>query len=180
MRNLTVALVFLLAALGAAVLAQNPKYPPLSDYMMTPEAEINLARSAAPGSVSEHPTVEILTTSGYKIAAQGTNGFACVVMRGWLRPRTLPRSSVTRFMTPPCVPPSVSTRQQARKYSRYYELRSKLGMKGKTPDQISESVQAARRHMPRASFRGGMRFRSHTCGQQIRTRERALATGIRT
>jgi len=83
MRNLTIVLAFLLAALDAAVLAQNPKYPPISEYMMTPEAEIGLARSAAPESVSAHATVKILTNSGYKVAAQGDNGFTCLVMRGW-------------------------------------------------------------------------------------------------
>jgi hypothetical protein len=47
MKNLRVAIAFLLAASGAAtVLAQNPKYPPLSKYMMTPDAEIG--RSICP------------------------------------------------------------------------------------------------------------------------------------
>ena len=76
MKNLTLVLAFLLAASDAAtVLAQNPKYPPLSEYMMTPQAEISLARSAAPDSVSAHATVKILAASGYKVAAQGDNGF---------------------------------------------------------------------------------------------------------
>src|SRR3989441_4727153 len=59
---------------AAAGLAQGPKYPPLSDYMMAQEAEVALARSAAPEKVSAHATVKILTTSGYKVAAQGDNG----------------------------------------------------------------------------------------------------------
>src|SRR6266849_9617992 len=84
MKTLTAGLVFLIASLNAApILAQNSKYPPFSEYMMTPEAEIALARSAAPENVSAHATVKILTSSGYKIAAQGDNGFVCIVMRGW-------------------------------------------------------------------------------------------------
>src|SRR3989442_14701026 len=67
---------------AAAGLAQGPKYPPLSDYMMAQEAEVALARSAAPEKVSAHATVKILTTSGYKVAAQGDNGFVCIAMRG--------------------------------------------------------------------------------------------------
>ena len=43
--------------------AQNSAYPP-SDYMMTPEAEITLARSAAPDKVSAHASVKVLTASG--------------------------------------------------------------------------------------------------------------------
>src|SRR3989449_1706993 len=53
---------------AAAGWAQGPKYPPLSEYMMAPEAEVALARSAAPEKVSAHATVKILTTSGYKVA----------------------------------------------------------------------------------------------------------------
>ena len=37
-------------------------------YMMDQEAEVALARSAAPDSVSVHATVKILTTSGYRVA----------------------------------------------------------------------------------------------------------------
>jgi hypothetical protein len=31
---------------------QTPKYPPLSEYMMEPDAEVALARSVAPESIS--------------------------------------------------------------------------------------------------------------------------------
>src|SRR5207245_9820823 len=68
---------------AAAGCAQAPKYPPLSEYMMAPEAEVALARSAAPEKVSARATVKILTTSGYKVTAKGDNGFVCIVMRGW-------------------------------------------------------------------------------------------------
>jgi hypothetical protein len=61
MKNLKVVLFFLLAALNAAIIqAQNPTYPPLSQYLMTPEAETALARSAAPEGVSAHASVKIL------------------------------------------------------------------------------------------------------------------------
>jgi len=91
MKNLTVVLAFLLAALDASTMqAQNPKYSPLSEYMMTAEAEVALARSAAPENVSAHATVKVLTASGYKVAAQGDNGFICLVMRGWSAPTYSP------------------------------------------------------------------------------------------
>ncbi len=91
MKTLTVVLAFLLAALDASTMqAQNPKYSPLSEYMMTAEAEVALARSAAPENVSAHATVKVLTASGYKVAAQGDNGFICLVMRGWSAPTYSP------------------------------------------------------------------------------------------
>ena len=91
----TLVLVSLFLTLGAAVvLAQGPKspplgpkYPPLSEYMMTREAEVSLARSAAPDNISAHATVEILTPFGYRVAVQGDNGFVCTVMRGWMAHR---------------------------------------------------------------------------------------------
>ena len=143
MKNRRLALAFLLASGAATVLAQNPKYPPLSEYMMTPEAEIALAKSAAPESVSAHATVKILTASGYKVAAQGDNGFICLVMRGWSAPTYTPAQFRDLVYDAAVRAPICFNPPAAREVLPYYELRSKLGMEGKTPDQISESVQAA-------------------------------------
>src|SRR5260370_28586723 len=57
---------------------------------MTREAEIALARSAAPENVSAHATVKVLTAAGYKVATQGDNGFVCIVMRCWGAPTFTP------------------------------------------------------------------------------------------
>jgi hypothetical protein len=144
MKNLMVTLAFILAALDAApMLAQSPKYAPLSEYMMTPEAEIALARSAAPENVSAHATVKVLTAAGYKVAAQGDNGFVCIVMRGWGAPTFTPapfRDLVyySKLRAPICFNPVAS-----RTVLPLHELRTKIGMEGQTPDQIAEGVQAA-------------------------------------
>src|SRR3989454_703355 len=125
---------------AAAGLALGPKYPPLSDYMMAQEAEVALARSAAPEKVSAHATVKILTTSGYKVAAQGDNGFVCIVMRGWAaaisttaRERDLAYD--TKVRAPHCFDPVAS-----RTVLPLQELQAKLGMEGKGPDQLAFSV----------------------------------------
>jgi len=125
---------------AAAGWAQGPKYPPLSDYMMTQEAEVALARSAAPENVSAHATVKILTTSGYKVAAQGDNGFVCIVMRGWAaaisttaRERDVAYDAKVR--APHCFDPVAS-----RTVLPLQELQAKLGMEGKGPDQIAKEV----------------------------------------
>ena len=144
MKTLKVVLAFLLAALSAATMsAQNAKYPPLNEYMMTPEAEIGLARSAAPASISAHATIKILTASGYKTAAQGDNGFVCLVMRGWSAPTYTPAQFRDLVYDAGVRAPICFNPPAARQVLPYYELRSKLGMEGKTPDQIGESVQAA-------------------------------------
>src|SRR2546428_2654220 len=128
---------------AAAGWAQGPKYPPLSEYMMAPEAEVALAKSAAPEKISAHATVKILTTSGYKVAAQGDNGFVCIVMRGWAatisttaRERDLAYDAKLR--APHCFDPIAS-----RTVLPLQELQAKLGLEGKGPDQIAKEVQAA-------------------------------------
>ncbi len=144
MRRITAGLVFLVMSMQAAsVRAQSPKDSPLSEYMMTPEAEIAMARSAAPENVSAHATVKVLTAAGYKVAAQGDNGFVCIVMRGWAAPTFTPapfRDLVyyAKLRAPICFNPVAS-----RTVLLLQELRTKLGMEGKTPDQIAEGVQAA-------------------------------------
>jgi hypothetical protein len=47
-----------------------------------------------------------------------------------------------------------------------HELRTKLGMEGKTPDQIAEGLQAA---YAKASYRKWKRWRSRTCSLLIKT-----------
>jgi hypothetical protein len=144
MRRITAGLVFLVMSMQAAsVCAQSPKYSPLSEYMMTPEAEIAMARSAVPENVSAHATVKVLTAAGYKVAAQGDNGFVCIVMRGWAAPTFTPapfRDLVyyAKLRAPICFNPVAS-----RTVLLLQQLRTKLGMEGKTPDQIAEGVQAA-------------------------------------
>ena len=129
-----------MAILSGQAVAQ---YPPLREYMMPRDAEIALAKSAAPANISDHATVRVLTASGYEVVHQGNNGFVCMVMRGWAAPTYTPtqfRNLVydATVRAPICFDPAAS-----RTVMPYYELRSKLGMEGKTPDQIAESVQAA-------------------------------------
>jgi len=136
--------VLLLAVFEATpVRAEGPRHPPLAEYMMPRDAEMALARSAAPANVSDRATIEVLTTSGYQVARQGDNGFVCMVMRGWSAPTYTPamfRDLVydATVRAPICFDPEAS-----RSVKPYYELRSKLGMEGQTPDAIAERVQAA-------------------------------------
>jgi len=114
MRKIMAALVLLLVNLQVvSVGGQSAKYSPLSEYLMTPGAEIALARSAAPENVSAHATVKIRTASGFKVAAQGDNGFVCIVMRGWAAPTFTPapfRNLVyyAKLRAPICFNPAAS------------------------------------------------------------------------
>lgn len=128
---------------GVPVVAQSSKYPPLSEYMMEPEAEIAPARSAAPQNISGRATVKILTSSGYKVAAQGENGFVCLVLRGWAAPTFTPANERllvydSQLRAPICFDPVAS-----RTVLPLQEFRTALGMQGKDPDAIAREVSAA-------------------------------------
>src|SRR5580704_13730352 len=86
-----IALVFalrivLLDAGGQAVAqagkAAYPAMAPLNQYLISDEkSEIALARSAAPGSISDGAEVMVLGREGYKTAVKGTNGLLFIVER---------------------------------------------------------------------------------------------------
>ena len=68
-------------AQGAAT--PYPNMAPLEQYMMERSAEIALARSAAPESISGDADVLVLGRHGYETAVKGKNGFVCIVWRSW-------------------------------------------------------------------------------------------------
>src|SRR5262249_40550225 len=144
MKKFTLKLVLLVASLNAgSVLAQNVKYPPISEYMMSPDAEIALAKSAAPANISNRATIKVLTPSGYHVTREGDNGFVCMVMRGWSAPTYTPAQFRDLVYDPKVLAPICFNPEASKTVMPYYELRSKLGIEGKTPDQIAEGLQAA-------------------------------------
>jgi hypothetical protein len=60
------------------------KMAPIEQYLMDRGAEIALARSAAPDAISHDASVLVLTRHGYETAAEGKNGWVCMVGRGWM------------------------------------------------------------------------------------------------
>ena len=131
---------------AAAILASaqgQTQYPPLSQYMMPQDAEIALARSAAPANVSDRATIKVLNESGFEVAIEGDNGFVCMVMRAWSAPTYTPVAFLdfvyyALLRAPICFNPvAVETMM------RYYELRTELGLQGKNPDEIADGIEAA-------------------------------------
>jgi hypothetical protein len=61
-----------------------PNMAPLDRYLIPDRnAEIALARSAAPESISADAEVMVLGQRGYETAVKGKNGFVCMVWRSW-------------------------------------------------------------------------------------------------
>jgi hypothetical protein len=137
--------LLLITLVSVGMKAQEMKYPPLGEYVMPQADEVALAKSAAPQNISDHASIRVFTPSGYRTVHQGDNGFVCMVMRGFTGAPTFTPVQVRAFITydaktraPICLNP-----QAARSVLPYYDLRTKLGLEGKTADQITEGVQAA-------------------------------------
>ena len=123
--------------------AQSPNYPAIEEYLMPQANEIALAKSAAPAKISDRATFKVLTRSGYEVVQKGDNGFVCMVMRGFMAPTYTPAQFRNLVYDPALRAPMCFALQAAREVLPFYELRTKLAMQGKNPDEIAEGVQAA-------------------------------------
>ncbi len=115
-----------------------PAMAPLAQYMMDRDAEIALARSAAPASISDNADVMVLGPKGYTTAVNGTNGFLCIVERGWAAD-----TGNSDFWNPKLRGPLCLNPQAARSYEPIYLMRTKLVLAGKSKKQIVDETGAA-------------------------------------
>src|SRR5580698_490020 len=107
--------LILLTAFGLTGIgqAQDSKTPyatmaPIEQYLMPESAEIALARSAAPASISGDATIVVLKQHGYETAVKGKNGFVCIVERSWMAPFDWPEFWNPKMRGPICFnPPAV-------------------------------------------------------------------------
>jgi hypothetical protein len=88
--SIAIASFALLVALGNSHQARSQdaatpyaKMAPIEQYLMDRTAEIALARSSAPKSISRDAQVLVLGPHGFETAVQGKNGWVCMVERGW-------------------------------------------------------------------------------------------------
>ena len=111
----------------------------LDEYLMPdPHAEIALARSAAPAAISEKATILALKPQGYETAVNGTNGFTCLVERGWTSPFDSPDFWNPKLRGPVCYNPAASKSILA-----YTLRRTKLALAGHSRVQMLDEVRAA-------------------------------------
>src|SRR5579864_1985770 len=113
------------------------KYPhmaPFEEYLIADRnAEIALARSAAPESISKDATVLVLGRRGYETAVEGKNGFVCAVERGWMSPADAPE-----FWNPKLRGPICFNLQAARSVLPTTYKRTEMVLAGKTAAEIVE------------------------------------------
>jgi hypothetical protein len=138
-------------ALGAFVLAAwqaqpqeakvlYPSMAPLDQYlMMDRNAEIALARSAAPAAISSEAEVLVLGRSGYETAVKGKNGFVCVVERGWMGP--FDGESAVNFWNPKIRGPVCFNPPAARCILPLTYERTKMVLAGQSKAQIIDGIK---------------------------------------
>ena len=135
----------LLVVLGTAyqAMAQDattpyPNMAPIDQYLMTDQgAEIALARSAAPESISRDAEVLVLGRHGFETTVKGKNGFVCIVARS----RTSAPDS--DFWNPKVRVPMCVNAAAARSYFLRIIKRTDLILAGHTKAQMIETIAAA-------------------------------------
>jgi hypothetical protein len=119
--------------------AQTDKYPDGSDRPIPDEknAEIQLARSAAPESISRDAEVLVLGRDGFETAVKGKNGFVCIVERSWT---SAPDAD---FLNPKVRTPISYNPAAAHSYLPRNIKRINLILAGRTKAQTDETIVAA-------------------------------------
>ena len=119
--------------------APYPSMAPLDQYLMTDRnAEIALARTAAPPSISRDAIVMVLGSHGYETAVEGKNGFVCWVGRGWTGMFDWPEFWSPKVRAPDCMNP-----QAARSIMPIVSLRARMVMAGRSKAEIVSAIKVA-------------------------------------
>ena len=134
----------LLIVLGTAYLAMAqdakttyPSMAPIEQYLMDRTAEIALARSAAPESISRDAGVLVLGRHGFETAIKGKNGFVCIVERSWTS------AADPDFWNPKVRTPICWNAAAARSLLLRNIKRTDLILAGRTQAQTDEFIAAA-------------------------------------
>lgn len=104
---LTVLVSAFLEARAQETAASYPNMAPIDQYLMADRnAEIAMARSSAPPSISADAEVMVLGRRGYETAVKGKNGFVCLVERLWMSPFDFPEFWNPKMRGPICFNPA--------------------------------------------------------------------------
>jgi hypothetical protein len=137
--QLLVAFVMLGAPSARASDTPEPNMGPVDAYLMADRnAEIALARSAAPPSISADATVLVLTRHGFETAVPGKNGWVCLVDRSWTA-----AFKDRRFWTPKSRGPGCFNPPAARSIVPIILKRNELALAGHSKAEIASAMKTA-------------------------------------
>jgi hypothetical protein len=140
------ALMLTLTTAGQAraqdVKAPYPNMAPIDQYLVTDRnAEIALARTAAPEAISRDAKILVLGRHGYETAVEGKNGFVCAVERGWMGP--FDGDLAANFWNPKIRGPICFNPPAARSVLPLTYKRTEMILAGKSKAQIIDALKAA-------------------------------------
>jgi hypothetical protein len=134
-----------------------PSMAPVDQYLMPDrDAEIALARSAAPDAISRDATILVLGRHGYETAVKGKNGFVCVVERGWMGP--FDGEFAVNFWNPKLRGPVCFNPPAARSILPMTYKRTEMVLAGQSKAQIIEGIKAFIKQKLPALEPGAMSF----------------------
>jgi hypothetical protein len=112
---------------------------PLDQYLIADRnAEIALARSAAPESISRDAEIMVLEHHGYQTVVKGKNGFVCLVWRSWAAGIDDPEFWNPKLRAPVCFNPPA-----ARFNVPLTARKTQLLLGGRTKTQMFEDISSA-------------------------------------
>jgi hypothetical protein len=115
-----------------------PSMASIEQYLMPDRnAEIALARSAAPPAISSDAKILVLGWRGYETAVEGRNGFVCVVERSWMNPFNSAEFWSPKVRVPQCYNPAA-----ARSILPLTFKRTEMVLAGLSKAQMIDSIKA--------------------------------------
>jgi hypothetical protein len=136
--------LLIVVGMGCGAMAQDAgttytysKMAPIEQYLMTDrDAEIALARSAAPESISRDAEVLVLGRHGFETAVKDKNGFVCIVGRSWTS------AADADFWDPKVRVPMCVNAAAAHSYLLRITKITELALAGHTLAQVNEAIAA--------------------------------------
>ena len=119
-----------------------PSMASIEQYLMPDrDAEIALARSAAPAAISSDAKILVLGRRGYETAIEGKSGFVCVVERSWMSPFNSAEFWNPKTRVPGCFNPAA-----VRSILPLTFKRTEMVLAGRSKAQMIESIRAGFDH----------------------------------
>jgi hypothetical protein len=115
-----------------------PSMASIEKYLMPDRnAEIALARTAAPEAISSDANILVLGWRGYETAIEGKNGFVCMVERSWMSPFNSAEFWNPNVRVPQCFNPAA-----ARSILPLTIKRTEMVLAGRSKAQMIDSIKA--------------------------------------
>ena len=129
-----------MAIMAQPAAAEGWIYGDIDAYLMERGEEIAVARSAAPGNISDSAEIWVFTEYGFEKAVDGTNGYLCAVVRSWGAPIISPVDFRDEIMfladvrAPHCFDPNA-----VRTIWPMHIMKTNEALANKTPAEISRN-----------------------------------------